>query len=316
MFLFALQTMKELFLFSCLLLLSSVQCLPSLANVYSAWYCGVDSCVWASPPPANQSNWMLNRGDGKPTFNIVIFSFIDPLQLLQGNIPAGFTQDEVNNFVNNDIYVIFSIGGASYSSNWDTALAQGAVQLAKNAAAIAMKYGVGIEIDYEQDSSASMGALTTFVQTYRSIIPFDGSASPKPQSILTVDLGAGTGYLTSISVTASLWLNSSWVNWANAMVSGDPNGDETQYWQQHLSGASWAGLPPMNPNQLVGSLYASSGANDCQSYSGTDLQSSVQWVQSNKCRGISFWAAGCPAGPSQCADSCPGIQQGSQAFLG
>jgi len=289
--------------------------LPSLNRIYSAWYCGDDSCLWASPPTNNQS-WLTNRGDGKPTVNVIIFSFIDPLTLIKGTIPAGFTKGEVNYYKNNNIYVLFSIGGASYSSNWDTALAQNAVQLATNAAAIANQYGVGIEIDYEQDSSGSMSLLTTFVKTYRSIIPFDGSASPAPQSILTVDLGAGTGYLSAISATAGGWLTQNLVNWANAMVSGDPNGDETQYWQQHLTGANWANIPPMNPNYLVGSLYASSGAADCQTYTGTNLPTSVSWIQSNKARGLSFWAAGCPAGPSQCANNCPGIQQGSKAFLG
>jgi len=59
---------------------------------------------------------------------------------------------------------MFSIGGAAYSSNWDSALQQGAAKLATNAANIAKQYGVGIEIDYEQDSSASMSLLTTFVK--------------------------------------------------------------------------------------------------------------------------------------------------------
>ncbi len=48
------------------------------------------------------------------------------------------------------IYVLFSIGGEAYSSRWDTALSQNAAGLAKNAAAIAQKFGVGMEIDYEQ----------------------------------------------------------------------------------------------------------------------------------------------------------------------
>eukprot|EP00026_Physarum_polycephalum_P013234 Phypoly_transcript_13614.p1 GENE.Phypoly_transcript_13614~~Phypoly_transcript_13614.p1 ORF type:complete len:262 (+),score=19.26 Phypoly_transcript_13614:133-918(+) len=211
---------------ACLLLVSCslVSGLPSLNQIYSAWFCGDDSCLWASPPSSNQT-WLVNRGDGNPTVNIIIFAFVDPLKLLQGTIPAGFTQGEVNYYKNKNIYVIFSIGGASYASNWDQALNQDAVKLATNAANIAKQYGVGIEIDYEQDSSASMGLLTTFVKTYRTIIPFDGSASPAPESILTVDLGAGTGYLSAISATAGGWLNASLVNWANAMVSGDPNGD-------------------------------------------------------------------------------------------
>lgn len=292
---------------------SLVAGLPSLDKIYSAWYCGDDACLWASVPSNNQS-WLLNRGDGSPTVNIITFAFIDPLTLLKGTIPAGFTQGEVNYYKNKNIYVMFSIGGASYASNWDTALAQGATQLAQNAANIAKQFGVGIEIDYEQDSSASMGALTTFVKTYRSIIPYESGSSPSPQSILTVDLGAGTGYLSAISATAATWLNASLVNWANAMVSGDPNGDNTQYWLQHLQGASWANIPPMNPDYLVGSLYASSGANDCASYTAP-LPNSVSWIQQNKARGLGFWAAGCPA-PNQCANNCPGIQQGSKNFLG
>jgi len=308
--------MKPVLFAVCLLFLSfPVHSLPSLEKIYSAWYCGDDSCLWASTP-SNNATWLVNRGDGKPTVNIVIFSFIDPLKLLQGTIPAGFTKNEVSYFTSKNIYVIFSIGGASYSSNWDQALASNAQKLAQNAASIAQEYGVGIEIDYETDSSTSMPALTTFVKTYRSIIPYQSGATPSPQSILTVDLGAGTGYLSAMSSTAAGWLSSNLVNWANAMVAGDPNGDNTQYWQQHLTGATWANIPPMNASQLVGSLYASSGANDCQTYTGTVLPTSISWIQQNKARGLSFWAAGCPSGPNQCANNCPGIQQGSKVFLG
>jgi len=296
-------------LFSC----SLVAALPSLSKIYSVWHCADDSCLWANPPSSDQT-WLINRGDGNPTVNVVIFAFIDPLQLLQGKIPAGFAA-QASYFKSHNLYVIFSIGGADWASHWDQALTQDAAGLARNAANIAKQYGVGIEIDYEQDSSGSMGLLTTFVQTYRSIIPFDGSDSPAPQSILTVDLGAGTGYLSAISQTTGNWLSAGLVNWANAMVAGDPNGDETQYWQQHLNGASWANIAPINPKYLVGSLYASSGANDCASYAAP-LPNSVSWAKQNNVRGLSFWAVGCPAGPNQCANNCPGIQQGSKAFLG
>ena len=59
---------------------------------------------------------------------------------------------------------MFSIGGAAFASNWDQALNQNAAKLATNAAAIANAFGVGMEIDYEQDSGASMNLLTTFVK--------------------------------------------------------------------------------------------------------------------------------------------------------
>jgi len=222
----------------------------------------------------------------------------------------------VNYFKDKGIYVIFSIGGESYSGDWDRALSSNAVQLAKNAAAVANKFGVGIEIDYETDSSGSLTQLDTFVKTYRSIIPYQAGNTPSPPSILTADLGAGTGYLSALSAKASSWVGSApLVNWLNAMVSGDPNGDNTQYWQQHLDGANWANIPPLDPKFLVGCLYASSGATNCGSYSGTVLQKAVTWGQSKNIHGLSFWATGCP-GPNNCAYNCPGIQQGSKAWLG
>eukprot|EP01111_Echinosteliopsis_oligospora_P002803 TRINITY_DN1437_c0_g1_i1.p1 TRINITY_DN1437_c0_g1~~TRINITY_DN1437_c0_g1_i1.p1 ORF type:complete len:314 (+),score=77.64 TRINITY_DN1437_c0_g1_i1:35-976(+) len=312
--------MTKSVIISAILILSalcSVNAYLELNKIYSAWYCGDDSCLWASQPDYTSQSWLLNRGDGSPTVNAVIFCFIDPLQLVKGEdgIPAGFTQEVVDYFTSSGIYVIFSIGGESYSSNWDQALAQNPTGLAQNAAAVALKYGVGIEIDYETDSSQSMSALTTFVKEYRNIIPYNSSLTPSPESILTVDLGAGTGYLSAISLTSASWLQQDLVNWANAMVAGDPNGDNTQYWQQHLSGSSWNNIPPMNGSQLVGSLYASSGASDCPNYSGTPLPNSIQWIEQNNCRGLSFWAVGCPAGPNGCVTSCPGIQQGSLNFL-
>jgi len=221
----------------------------------------------------------------------------------------------VNYFKDKGIYVLFSIGGEAYSGDWDRALSSNPAQLAKNAAAVANKFGVGIEIDYETDSGSSLERLDTFVKTYRQEIAFQPGNTPPPPSILTVDLGAGTGYLSALSAKAATWLGSpQLVNWANAMVSGDPNGDNTQYWQQHLDGANWANIPPLSPKLLVGCLYASSGATNCKSYTGTVLEKAVSWSQSHGTKGISFWAAGCP-GPNNCAGVCPGIQQGSIAWL-
>jgi len=311
------------FIFCALILLSlahlSLSALPSLGKIYGLWYCGDDACLWEKEPKLDSSAWILNRGDGKPTANVVIFSFINPYSLMQNvnGIPAGFTQNAVNYFKDKGIYVIFSIGGASYSGDWDRALAANPTQLAKNAATIANKFAVGIEIDYETDSGSSIEQLDTFVKVYRQQIAYQAGDTPSPPSILTVDLGAGTGFLTSLSAKAAGWLNASTplINWANAMVAGDANGDNSQYWEQHLNGASWANIPPMNPHQLVGCLYASSGATACQTYSGSALEKGVAWSQSHNTRGLSFWSAGCPA-PNNCANNCPGIQQGSKAWLG
>jgi len=181
---------------------------------------------------------------------------------------------------------------------------------------VAKALGVGIEVDYEQDSSTYMNALNQFAQVYRSIIPYDSSPNRPAQSVLTIDLGAGTGYLTAVSKLASGWLQNNLANWANAMVAGSPFGSATeaeQYWQQHLDGVGWANIPPMNPQQLVVSLYASSGSKNCKQYDGTVLADVVVWAKQKNVLGIAFWAAGCAS--SQCIDNCNGIQTGSKNWL-
>jgi len=263
----------------------------------------------------NNMNWIVNRGDGNPTVNLVIFSFVNPMNLLQPNgIPAGFTQDAVNFFTDKGIGVLFSVGGASYTPMWDQALAQNPVGLAQNAAAISKQYGVGFEIDYENENSVSLAALDTFVKTYRQSIPFGWNAD----QLLTVDTGAGTGYLTTVSKAAGDWISQGLVNWENAMVTGSPYStlsDATQYWDQHLTGANWANISALPGTSMIVSIYSSDGSPNCHSYSGTVLEGTVGWVQQNNVRGISFWAVGCP-GPNDCATNCTGIQQGSQQFLG
>jgi len=286
-----------------------------LNKIYASWYCGDDACTWSTEPKFENSAWLTNRGDGKPTINIVIFAFINPTNLLRGEIPAGFTQNAVNYFTSKNMYVMFSIGGESYSGNWDSALASNPTQLAQNAAAIARKFNVGIEIDYETDSATSLPAMETFVKTYRSIIPQQNGDTPSPPSLLTVDLGAGTGYLSALSAKAGGWLTANLINWVYAMVSGDPNGDNTAYWQQHLNGATWANIPPVPAQKLVGCLYASSNANNCKNYDGTVLPTAISFVESHNMKGISFWSSGCPA-PNNCVTGCPGIEQGSKVYLG
>jgi hypothetical protein len=282
------------------------------------WHCGDDQCEWSKEPSLNTSQWIVNRGDGKPTANLVILSFVDPVALLNkatntktlNGVPRGFTQNVINFFKSKGISVMFSIGGAAYISLWDQAL-RDPTTLAKNAAEVAKQFGVGIEIDYENENAASLNALDSFVKTYRTIIPYNSG-------MLTVDLGAGTGYLTSVSMHAAGWLNSSGCNWANAMVGAAPYStisEGTMYWQQHLDGTKWNNLAPIPPNQLVVSLYASHGARDCASYPGSVDEGAVNWAKQKGVRGISFWSAGCPA-PNDCVNTCPGLQQGSRAFLG
>eukprot|EP01103_Thecamoeba_quadrilineata_P000308 TRINITY_DN10262_c0_g1_i1.p1 TRINITY_DN10262_c0_g1~~TRINITY_DN10262_c0_g1_i1.p1 ORF type:complete len:318 (-),score=45.23 TRINITY_DN10262_c0_g1_i1:45-998(-) len=309
--------------FCTLLLLLSLANAQLPNKIYSVWHCGVDSCMWATSPPLSDFQWILNNGNGKPSANVVTLAFVNPLDLLQqtnGNgvtngVPSGMTTEVVNYFTSAGITVLVSIGGANYVTEWNEALAN-PQQLAQNAANMAKQLNVGIEIDYEDDGYSYLNSLSEFVTAYRNIIPNDGNGAP---SILTVDLGSGTGYLTGISQAASQWLSNNQVNYANAMVSSAPWGSlsaASQFWQQHLTGASWANIGPMPPNQLVVSLYADDGSTYCDSYTQGDmLGQTIGWVNQQGSRGISFWAVGCPMSPYNCDMQCNGIAQGSVPFL-
>jgi len=260
----------------------------------------------------------VNRGDGKPTANIVVFSFLSPLDLLRNTtngaflhgVPRGMTKKVVQFFQSKGILVVFSIGGESFSSNgnWDQALAD-ATTLARNAAVVAKTFGVGMEIDYEVDNAGKAAALNNFVKAYRQIIP----QSEDPSAILSVDMGSDLGYLEAVAKLASQWLSSNMINFANAMVSDKPwqsISEAASNWDQHLKGNG--NVPAIDPSKMLVSLYTSNGAKNCHNWSGTVLEQAVPWVQQNSVRGIMFWAAGCV---ESCVQDCTGVEQGSKLFM-
>jgi len=290
----------------------------SAARDFGIWHCGDDGCNWARKPNLEASSaWMLDRGDGKPTFTTVIFAFVDPLKLMKNTtdgdtlngVPRGMTKDAISFFTAKNISVLFSIGGASAGSAWDSALAN-PTALAKNAAAMAKEYQVGVEIDYENENAASISALDTFVKAYRSII---SSSTKGTEGLLTVDLAAGLGWLTSEAKHAASWISGGEVQWKNAMVDSGPYSSISQAtvnWEQHLKGAS--GVPGVDGQKLGVSLYESNG---CATYAGV-LQGAVEWVKANDVRGIFFWASGSDfAAPRVSATDCPGIRQASKDLL-
>jgi len=95
------------------------------AKVYTIWYCGDDGCGFGKEPTLENAQWIINRGDGRPTANVVVLSFVDPLALAKGTtdgnningIPRGMTKKVVNFFSSRNITVMLSIGGEVYSSN-------------------------------------------------------------------------------------------------------------------------------------------------------------------------------------------------------
>ncbi len=74
-------------------------------------------------------------------------------------IPIGINSQIVSYFTAHNVRVMLSIGGITYTSDWDSALSSNATQLGLNAAAAAKSLGVGVEIDYENTSSPNLAGL-------------------------------------------------------------------------------------------------------------------------------------------------------------
>src|SRR5262245_46383583 len=172
---------------------------PTQIQVYGVWHCGNDACTWSTVRDMTdfdlKNHWIIDRGNGSPSVNIVVLSFVEPLKLLNqttdagtlNGVPRGMTSSVVNYFKSHDIRVMLSIGGITYVDPWNQALAQNATQLGLNAAAVATQLGVGIEIDYEENTSPNLIGLQAFIDAYRSVHHYDATGGD-PTARLTIDL--------------------------------------------------------------------------------------------------------------------------------
>ncbi len=177
---------------------------PTPMQIYGLWHAGNHYADWSLPRDMVEfdeaNHWIIDRGDGTglPSVNLVILSFLQPMQVLNrtndaitvDGVPIGMTQEIVDYFKNAEIRVMMSIGGQTYVNFWDEALATDAWQLGLNAAQIAEDLGVGMEIDYEQNSDPDLVGLQAFIDAYRSVHPYDPSGN-NPAARLTIDLAAG-----------------------------------------------------------------------------------------------------------------------------
>jgi hypothetical protein len=317
-------------------------------SVYGAWHCGNDYCTWATVRDMTdfdtKNHWIIDRGDGsgKPSVNLVILSFVNPLKLLNkttdsgdtNGVPNAMTQTIVNYFTSKGIRVMLSIGGITYTSYWDTALSTNPTQLGINAAQLAHTLGVGIEIDYENSSSPNITGLQQFINAYRSYVHTDGKNTlydPTGQNQaarLTIDLAAGDRYLIGLTQYATAnWLTTSnpVLDYANAMVPNkQPNtsGAESN-WQEHVDGKPQYSPPigPLAPAKFTGSLYIVTGQNpapECVNFSASLENSTGGFVQSvapngagttDGMLGYMFWAAECQGTHSICTtppNTCQG----------
>jgi hypothetical protein len=309
-------------------------------SVYGVWHCGNDYCTWGTVRSVSEfdskNHWIVDRGDGSgvPSVNVVVLSFVNPLKLLnrtndattfQG-VPIGMTADIVNYFKNKNIRVMLSIGGITYVSDWNTALATDARQLGINAAYTAHRLGVGIEIDYEDSKSPNLAGLQAFIDGYRSYVhpPTAMDTRYDPSGVnhaarLTIDLAAGDRWLIALTRKATTdWLdtNNPVLDYANAMVpSRQPSATEAQAsWQEHIDGKPQFSPPilPLAPAKFTGSVYITKGSRplpECVNFLGSLQDTTGDYVASvppkipgvtSGMLGYMFWAAECPSTRGVC----------------
>jgi hypothetical protein len=289
---------------------------PTPMQIFGVWHAGNDYAQWGTPREMTEfdeaNHWIIDRGDGLPSVNLVVLSFVNPLDLLSNSddplagIPAGMTQGVVDYFKDEDIRVMLSIGGVTYTDDWNTALAVDGWQLGLNAAAVASALGVGIEIDYEQNTDPDLVGLRDFVDAYRSVHLYDPSGE-NHAARLTIDLAAGGRYLQALNRYATEnWLNNAnpVLDYANAMVarsSGTPD-----HWQEHVDGKLHYDppIPPKAPNRFTGGLYLKGNLANCNDFLASEQAEYADYVQtvlpngageSPGMLGFMFWAAEAPS---------------------
>jgi hypothetical protein len=304
-------------------------------QVYGLWHCSSDACSWASAPNMTtfdtQNHWIIDRGNGSPSVNLVVLSFVNPLKLMNlttdstdtKGIPNGMTTAVVNYFESKGVRVMMSIGGISYTKDWTKALGSNPTQLGINAANAAKQFNVGMEIDYEKSSNPNLTGLQAFVTAYRSVIPYDPTGANQAAR-LTIDLGDGDTYLTALANYATTnWLTTSnpVLDYANAMVSSQNTSISTSesLWQQHISGLSGS-VPPLAPAKLAGSVWVV-GNNiipNCNNYPTSDQEVAANFVETiapagagttSGMLGYMFWGGGCQGNGTVCTfppDTCEG----------
>ena len=318
---------------------------PQPISIYGVWHCGNSFCDWSqkrntSTDPSNPgefhlaNSWIIDRnGDGvsdDPSVNLVVISFLKPMELLNGTsngaftngIPTGMTPDVVDYFTSHNIRVLLSMGGVTYTDSWNQALVTKPEELAMKAVEAVQALGAdGLEIDWEngRPSDAELAGIEKFIDTYNSLTAVTGE-------VLTLDLAVGNRYLQELSRRAAAdWLPSGKIQYINAMVArGEPSTDQ---WQEHVDGKSNYDPPilPKAPARIAVSLWLTDGRtpnDNCVNFDASSQlakSSYVQTVQPNGAGtthgllGYMFWAAECPSTRNVCTTPPNGCEGGMGA---
>jgi hypothetical protein len=303
---------------------------PQPMSIYGVWHCGNSYCDWSRVRDLQEfdraNHWIVDRNDGgdhRPSVNLVVLSFLEPMELLRATtndrfasgIPVGMTPAIVNYFKSHGIRVLLSLGGVTYASSWDQALVANPTLLAQRAVAAVNYLGAdGLEIDWENGTpdAAELAGIESFIATYNGLT----------DAVLTLDLAVGTRYLQELSRRAAAdWLPNGSIDYINAMVPrGEP---DTSQWQEHVDGKPNYNPPilPKAPAKIAVSMWLTDSRTpheNCVDFeASTQLAKSsyVQTVQPNGTGitagflGYMFWAAECPATRNVCTtppNSCEG----------
>ncbi|MEU7294227.1 hypothetical protein AB0A76_13625 [Streptomyces exfoliatus] len=314
-----------LMLFALLVPVATPASAAAPVQVYGAWHCGDDYCTWGTVRDVAEfdakNHWLVDRGDGRPSVNLVVLSFVEPLKLLRrttdattaDGVPVGMNREIVEYFTSRGIRVMLSIGGLTYTDEWDAALAENATQLGLRAAAVAADLGVGIEIDYEQNTAPNLTGLQAFIDAYRSVHPYDASGT-RSAARLTIDTAAGDRWLIDINRKATAdWLRTDKpvLDYANAMVTARPTSASSHIanWQEHIDGKSQYAPPvaPLAPAKFTAGLYLAYGRSplpECTDFANSLQKATGDWVRNvapngagttSGLLGYMFWAAEKPS---------------------
>ena len=318
-----------------------LECIHSLGTaspiqILGVWHCGSTFCDWRAERDMAEfdakNRWLIDRGDGTPSVNLVVLSFVHPMRLLDlttdsvtlNGVPRGMTLDVVNYFKSAGVRVAMSIGGITYTAAWDQALATNPTQLGLNAADAATFYGVGIEIDYEQNTNPNLAGLQAFIDAYRSVHPYDATGT-NHAARLTIDLGPGNRWLQALSRHASIhWLDPAnpVLDYANAMVPGNGQPRDVCNWVEHVNGILEFNppIPPKAPAKLTGALWLDGKNAECTNFNSSKnaTRKFANFVASvrpngrgttNGMAGYMYWAAECPSTRATCTtppNTCEG----------
>jgi hypothetical protein len=189
---------------------------------------------------------------------------------------------------------------------------------------VATALGVGIEIDYEENTDPNLTELEQFIRAYRSVHPYQ-PGGPDPTSLdskelLTIDVAAGDRWLIALNRHATAnWLLTENVtrdlgiqlDWANAMVPArQPSYDKAiANWQEHVDGKPQYAppVPPLAPAKFTGGLYVAEGSQvrpECTTFSASLQKATESFVRNVPPNGAGttpgmlgwmFWAAEKPS---------------------